>query len=163
MTLAVVVTVTMKMISVVVERFQHPNKAGPSLIVVVIWMPCEHFKHCFISTVETESSPSTIVKLPPQLSAIVTDIKSQHQIFDPWRKRKLESDAISKFANWSRFPFVSTAPLWPQPPLSQMAPRSPIASPASSILYFATYCFAFAFNCCWDNSPQKKVAKRRQI
>ena len=64
MTLAVVVTVTMKMILMVVERFQHPNKAGPGLIVVVIWMPCGHFKHCFISTVATESSPSTIVMLP---------------------------------------------------------------------------------------------------
>ena len=52
---------------------------------------------------------------PPKLSAIVTNIKSQHNIksLPRWRKRKLESDAIFKFANWSRFPFLSTAPLWP--------------------------------------------------
>ena len=76
-------------------------------------MPCGHFKHFFISTVATESSPSFLPHPPiPQLSVIVMDIKSQHQFLPPSRKRKLESDAISKFANWSRFPFVSTAPLW---------------------------------------------------
>ena len=105
------------------KKLQHPNKIGGSgLIIVVTWMPCGHFNQhielLHINSCNSVSSPSqnffapTITICHHDDKLPLLDIKSQDQIFAPcWRKRKLESDAISKFANWPRFPFVCTGPL----------------------------------------------------
>ena len=58
----------LKMTSVVeeeIKRFQHLNKAGSGLIIVVIWMPSGLFKHCFTSTVATLSPHHHKITSPP--------------------------------------------------------------------------------------------------
>ena len=113
----------LKMTSVVaveIKRFQHLNKAGSGLIVVVIWMPCGPFKHCFISAVATLSHHHYKITLPPKKSLWWTAPAHQISTSNLCPLEGKENESSVQFPN------------------SQIGPDSPLCAPdhfAPCVLY----------------------------
>ena len=119
----------LKMTSVVeeeIKRFQHLNKARSGLIIVVIWMPCGHFKHCFISAVAARSPHHQKITFALNIMTMNCPCTSNFNIKSLPLEGK-EKESSMQFPNSQIGPDSPLcAPVhFALSPLSQMAPHSP--------------------------------------